>query len=184
MLDIFVFKRVDSKYKQKPFDCGDVDLNEFFLKDSIHYNSQLLAITYIFESEIETVAFFSLSNDKIVNRDFETKKTISHKLARNIPNEKRRPSYPAVKIGRFGVHIDYQNRGIGSQVIDFIKVFLTTDNKAGFRFITVDAYNTERTIGFYESHGFRLLTQKDKDDKTRLMYFDLKTFIRQIKRSE
>ena len=37
-----------------------------------------------------------------------------------------------------------------------------------------DALTT--ATGFYECNKFRFFTEKDKDDDTRLMYFDLKDF--------
>lgn len=42
---------------------------------------------------------------------------------------------------------------------------------SAFRFITVDAYIS--AIPFYEKNGFKQLTQKDEDEHTRLMYFDM-----------
>ena len=47
----------------------------------------------------------------------------------------------------------------------------------GCRFITVDAYNDESTISFYTKNGIEFLTDKDENDETRLMYFDLKDFL-------
>lgn len=179
MIGKFQYRRLTVDYNVKTFDCGDSDLNEFFLKDAVNYLRQLLAVTYVFESKDETVAFFSVLNDKIINKDTETQNTISHKLSRKIPNDKRRPSYPAVKIGRLGVHLNYQSQGIGCEVIDFIKALFTDDNKTGCRFITVDAYNNEKAASFYLKNSFKFLTEVDKDDDTRLMYFDLMTFIRQ-----
>ncbi|MGR3220849.1 MAG: GNAT family N-acetyltransferase [Candidatus Anammoxibacter sp.] len=172
------YKRISPGFKFKPFDCKDDDLNDFLLNDSLNYTEQLLAVTYVIESDIETVAFFSVSNDKIVNRDQETNKTISHRLASQIPKEKLRPSYPAVKIGRFAVHFKYKRKGNGSKIITFIKSSFTYNNKTGCRFITVDAYNSEEVITFYMKNGFKFLTPTDEDNKTRLMYFDLMTFVR------
>jgi hypothetical protein len=50
----------------------------------------------------------------------------------------------------------------------------THGNRTGCRFVTVDALTT--ATGFYERNKFRFFTDKDKDDDTRLMYFDLKDF--------
>lgn len=49
----------------KPFDCGDSDLNGFLFDDAIQYIHKRIAITYIIETEAETVAYFSLLNDRI-----------------------------------------------------------------------------------------------------------------------
>ncbi len=38
--------------------------------------------------------------------------------------------------------------------------------------------NAELTaVPFYERNGFQCITESDKDDETRLMFFDLKNFI-------
>lgn len=60
-----------------------------------------------------------------------------------------------------------------------------TDNKTGCRFLVVDAYNTSRTLNFYERNGFKFLHKDEEEERkyyricgndisTRLMYFDLK----------
>lgn len=167
-------KRLKLTSRLKPFDCTDSDLNDFFHEDALDYLRQLLAVTYVLESKNDTLAYFSVLNDRIINQDSETKKRISNKLQRKIPYDKHWPSYPAVKIGRFAIHRKYQKQGIGTQLIDFIKAFFVNNNKTGCRFITVEAYHA--SLGFYKKNGFEFLTEMDKDDKTRLMYFDLVTF--------
>ena len=47
----------------KPFDCGDDDLNEFLLEKSKDYQQELLAVTYVFEDETKTYAYYSIFND-------------------------------------------------------------------------------------------------------------------------
>jgi hypothetical protein len=42
------------------------------------------------------------------------------------------------------------------------------------KYRALDALTT--ATGFYERNKFRFFTEKDKDDDTRLMYFDLKDF--------
>lgn len=49
--------RLSSNYQIKPFDCQDSDLNEFLLLDAKDYLKQLIAVTYMIESDDETVAF-------------------------------------------------------------------------------------------------------------------------------
>ena len=50
-------------YILKPFDCGDTDLNDFFLNDALNYQNQLLAVTYVVEDLVqhEIVAFFFIA---------------------------------------------------------------------------------------------------------------------------
>lgn len=175
MLENYTFNKLVYNSCPKPFDCGDLDLNEFFSEDACSYSQQLLAVTYYYESDNKTVAYFSVINDKIVNKDAE-EKIISNTLARKSPNEKRRISYPASKVVRLGVHVDCQSEKLGGGILTFIKGFFVYNNKTGCRFITVDAYNKPRVLGFYKNNGFKLLTEQDANDDTRLMYFDLIAF--------
>ena len=127
--------------------------------------------------EKRVAAFFSLSNDKLTCApDEDGTKMTWNRLQRDIPNRKRRRSYPAVKIGRLGVCADMQRVGLGRQILDWLKILFLTSNRTGCRFITVDAYNDLRTLGFYERNDFRFLTSADAKDDTRQMYFDLKPF--------
>lgn len=169
------FTRLSKTPDLKPFDCGDDDLNDFFHNDASKYSSQLLAVTYTFESDKDTIAFFSVSNDKIINRDSRGK-IIANKLVRLIHNAKRRKNYPAVKVGRLAVDNKHCGKGIGTEIINFIKHLFTAQNKTGCRFITVDAYNNLKVVKFYKDNGFDFLTDKDEQEETRLMYYDLYKF--------
>jgi len=176
MIEQFSFRRIELVSKIKPFDCGDSDLNEFFQKDALDYLRQLLAVTYVFEDKKQTVAFFSVLNDRISGEDSEKK--VFRKIRKDIPHKKHFRSYPAVKVGRFGVDMNFHNQRIGTEVMDFIKAFFTLKNKTGCRFITIDAYNNPGTVSFYEKNGFEFLTSQDENEDTRSMYFDLMTFVR------
>ena len=85
----FSFKKLVDDSKTKPFVCGDEDLEDFFHHDAIKYAKELLAVTYLIESCDMTAAFFSVLNDKIINKDPSTNTTVSHSLARKVPNRKR-----------------------------------------------------------------------------------------------
>ncbi|MDE5812416.1 MAG: GNAT family N-acetyltransferase [Muribaculaceae bacterium] len=159
----------------KPFKCVEDDLNDFLFEDAKHFQAELLAVTYLIESKDEnvTIAYYSLLADKIVFNPEEKKSW--NKLNRSIPNEKRRRSYPAVKIGRLAVNADFSGMGIGTFILDSIKYAFAYVKRLGCRFITVDALAS--AIPFYERNGFRLFTEKDADEDTRLMFFDLKNFV-------
>ena len=86
--------------------------------------------------------------------------------------------YPAVKIGRFAIHKDFQDMKLGRRIMDEIIESFTNSNKTGCDFITVDALNISdelgrKATGFYEKLGFYYLTKKDKKNYTRLMYLPL-----------
>ena len=100
-------------------------------------------------------------------------KTVWNRINRPIPNEKRRKSYPAVKIGRLAVSTKYAGLGFGLFMVDIVKqMYIDNQQQSGCRFITIDAYRN--ALGFYEKNRFSYLTDKDKTNETRAMYFDLK----------
>jgi hypothetical protein len=61
-----VLKKFESEDVIKPFESEDADLNDFLLNDAKNYLVQRLAVTYIIENEMETVAYFCLSNDAVM----------------------------------------------------------------------------------------------------------------------
>jgi GNAT superfamily N-acetyltransferase len=169
------------------FSCGDKDLDDFFLRDAIKYERQLLGKTYLFRLDSDNsivVCAFTLSNSSIDSRNLPSNR--KRKLTENIPYEKSLSSYPATLVGRLGVNNEFGGKGIGTELISFIKQWmLDPSNKTACRYLTVDAYNNETTLKFYEINGFKTIFSSDnqekkyvglsieKELKTRLMYFDL-----------
>ena len=171
----FQLYKLDNSNQIKSFKCDDTDLNDFLFDDALNYRHQLMGVTYLIidENKNKTVAYYTLFNDKITRNEGEP--SIWNRLSRSLPNQKRRKHYPAVKIGRLAVDKDYSKKGIGSDILTFLKMLFTSGNRTGCRFITVDAYRA--ALSFYEGNGFSYLTEKDQSEDTRLMYFDLKSFL-------
>jgi len=174
--DNVTFRRLEADKPRPDFDCGDTDLNEFFFNDSREGSRQLISVTYAVEINNQLVAFFCVSNDAI--RSDDTSKSRLRKIRNRIPCEKRYSSMPAVKIGRLATDLKFQGKGIGTHILDLIKMWFTVGNKTGCRFIIVDAVNNSSTLKFYQKNGFEFLDEHSasKTDHTRLMFFDLITF--------
>lgn len=171
-------RRLKRKETVKSFDCGDADLNDFILKESALYRQALLAVSYIVESKQDSSvvsAYFSLANDRVSLTDFANKTEFNRFRKHRFVNEKRLKSYPAVKICRLGVSSFMKGMHLGSFLLNFIKSYFVVNNKAGCRFLTVDAYAD--AIPFYLKNGFILLNDEDADADTRLLYFDLETIV-------
>jgi len=183
-----MFPHTGNMLKQsQPFSCGDGELDHFFLHDAEKYERQLLAKSYCFRLKRDNsvvVCVFSLSNSSVDARNLPNNRR--KKLTENIPYEKNLRSYPATLIGRLGVDGGFGGKGIGTELIKFIKRWmLDPSNKTACRYLTVDAYNNERVLKFYEANGFKTLFSSDRQEKehfglppekelkTRLMYFDL-----------
>ena len=172
-----------------PFSCGAPDLDEFFYKDSMAYEKDLMGKTYCWllkEDDRRIIGFVTLANAGIQTTHLQNNS--KRHLHKNIAYNKQGRTYPAVLIGRIAVAKEFQGKEyrIGTQIMDLIKDwFITDDNKTGCRFILVDAVNTSMTLAYYERNGFKPLFRRiedekffynisEKDDlKTRMYYFDL-----------
>lgn len=132
------------------------------------------------------VCAFTVSNDSI--RIYDLPRSRKDYMKSLTHHEKPLRRYPGILIGRLGVNKDFCGKGIGSEVIDFIKGwFMSHDNKSGCRFVIVDAINAPEVISFYQKNGFQPLFTSEEQEflytggkkgqqikmATRLMYFDL-----------
>ena len=152
------------------FDCGDEDLNNFLLEDAKPFLEKRIANSFVLMDNDRIAAYFCLLNDKISRQEVTNSQW--KKIKNNFPIGKKFSSYPAIKIGRFAVSINYRGQQIGSKLMNILKDMLNSNsNYSAFRYITVDAYLS--AVDFYSKNGFVELTEKDKNDHTRLMYFDM-----------
>ena len=162
--------RLTYDYALTEFDCGDSDLNDFLFEDAKNFLEKRIANTYLLEEDGRIAAYFCLLNDKITRSEIANSRW--RKLKDSFPQGKRFRSYPSIKIGRFAVDQSFRGQGYGRDLMDLLKQLIDNEqNCSAFRFITVDAYLS--AIPFYEKNGFKQLVQKEEDDHTRLMYFDM-----------
>lgn len=173
----------------QPFSCGNEDLDDFFRNDATRYAYYLMGKSYCFrktDDPTKIVCTFTVSNDSI--RIYDLPRSRRDYMKSLTHHEKPLRRYPGVLIGRLGVNKDFCGKGIGSEVIDFIKGwFMSHDNKSGCRFVIVDAINAPEVISFYQKNGFQPLFSSEAQEflytggkkgqpikmATRLMYFDL-----------
>jgi len=176
--EVTVVKLTD-EYVIKPFDCGVSDLNDFLFNDAKIHLRYLSSITYLIENKNKTIAYYSLLND-LLNIDPYTDKEFEQEISETIKDKdysfllemKAVSMFPAAKIGRFAVDVEFQRRGYGMEILNSIVVgFLT--NKTGCQFITVDALNNPDTLNFYEKNGFSFVTLSDYNKASRQMYRNL-----------
>ena len=133
--------RLSSVYDLKRFDCGDADLNDFIQNDSLKYEGERLASTFLVIYEEKLVAgFFSLVNDSIRLKDDE-----EDGLQKII-------EYPATKIARLAVQKEIQRRGLGMLMIKIAIALILECKHGASRFVTVDSYPA--AVRWYERFGF------------------------------
>ena len=171
--DFGAFKAVEDFSVFGGFSCRDDDLNDFILNDARAQHEQLLSVTYSYCLRLDgdyspPVAFVSLANDSLKLKP-EQKENVG---LGGIGYQE----FPAVKVCRLGVHVEFQRKGIGTQVLNTIKRLFLTENRTGCRFITVDAYNNPETLAFYQANDFDFLWNKDATRHTRAMFYNLMRF--------
>jgi len=176
--DVFV-QRLEADTVIKPFKSSDEDFDKFLLKKAKNYQAQKLAVTYLLETETETVAFFSLAHD-CVRRDIsrtnlsEYERNIWRVIDQKIPRKKQRHYYPAIKIVQLAVDTKYEGNGFGRLIINIVKdMYGKAEQRAGCRFISVDAM--QKVTDFYIKNNFNFLTEKDEERLQRAMCLDLHT---------
>jgi len=167
------------------FDCGNADLNEFFNRDALEYARQMLARTYFFCHNISgaVVCAFSFSASSIKTADLPGSRR--KKVKEYVPREKSLKSYPGILIGRLGVSTEFNEQGVGSQLMDVIKDFCLMRFPDFVRFLLVDAYNEPAVIGFYQKNKFTAVFSTEEQEKetyrqspsdplqTRYMFYDM-----------
>ena len=154
----------------KSFNCGDAELDGFLSHDAKAFDEKRLAKTFLLDDNDVLVGYFSLFNDKIAKQDVS--KAVWRKIKKLFPHSKHFGSYPAVKIGRFAIALQYRNCGMGRKMMVVLQYRLKQENSSStFRFLTVDAYL--EAIPFYERNGFKRLDPEEMTGNTRAMFFDM-----------
>lgn len=131
----------------KNFDCGDKDLNEFLIKDSLLSQELYLSNTMLVYSKGKLIGYYTLACDSI--------RLDKSKERKEFPERKQIQSYPAIKIARMAFIEECHNQGCGTLIISYVLGFAHRLNKRGIgcRFITVDAYPEK--VDFYLKRGFK-----------------------------
>jgi hypothetical protein len=152
--------------------AGDRDLEDFLATDAHQHLIDRIAVTYALvaeEAPKTPLGFATLANDAItIDREQPLPEVADYPYA----------SFPAVKIGRFGIVLPLQKHGMGGLFLAMIKKLMREGNRTGCRFITVDAWRDKKTgvdvMPFYAKNGFSLLLGRAKTSRYIPMYFDLK----------
>lgn len=166
-------KKPSKKENYHNFKTGFDEVDEYFHKEAISQHENLQTVLYLVKSNNEIVAFFTLSNDKITFEDIGNKKCWRSFVTEHFPNGSGFIYFSAIKIGYIGVKKEYHNFGIGTYLMNYIKMMIKKKMLGGGRFLTVDSY--KHVFNFYKKNGFNFISNSDEGYDTRLMYFDLKS---------
>ena len=157
----FLIRKVSKKQLQNlQFDCEDNDLNDFLYNESLNYCKDNLAIVYLIFQEDMLLGYFSLSSDSIkINKKLDIKLQY----------------YPSIKIGRLAIDKKFKKMGVGTWIIGWIIGYvLKIRSGHGIRFLSVDAYNKDVIINFYEKNKFVIYKKEKNMDRLNIpMYLDI-----------
>ena len=151
------------------FLCKDRDITEFFTREYADYAYQLLGKSYCFVGQDKHRIVGAGAVAKSSSRADLLPNSRRNRLNRNIPNEKRRPQYPAVLVGQLAVSDGYMGQHIGDEILDAIKSwFIEPLNTTGCRQIGVDSLTHPTIFGFYQRTGLKLLSSTVVEECTLL----------------
>lgn len=159
------------------FCCGESEIDDFFHDEVALCSKYKYLIPYkcTLKDTGDVVGAFTLAND-ILRLEYEDRIDFPNLDAEYSEIFQRQTSYPAVNIGHLAVRKDMQSRGIGSIIIDFVRMTFHIYRISGCQFITVDALNNPKTMRFYQDKvGFEFQTITDLGKHTRRMYLDVFT---------
>lgn len=167
----------------KNFSCGNEQLDAFFIQDVIKCIDSHYVVAYCakLKNDNKIVAIFTLANDAIIltnNSDSDDFKEENYNLFSEEYQAifKEQSSYPAINIAHLAVENQYQGKGIGSHIIDYLIDTFLEYKIAGCQLITVDSLNNPQTNKFYLKNGFSNFTNSDSQSLTRRMYLLLEAY--------
>ncbi len=140
-----VISALERHHDRNDFDCGEPALNQFLQRLARQQADRDFNRTYVatLQGESQIQGFYAISSASI---DFE-----------NWPAVLRLPRYPVpvARIGRLGVDLRAQGRGIGVDLLHHaMNLVASTAEKIGLFAVVVDAKN-EAVASFYTRYGFQ-----------------------------
>lgn len=176
--DVILSRIEESDYRSlSRFSCGCDEIDDVFHNELplCHKYGYLVPYKCLLKDTGEIAGLFTLAND-ILKLEYEDRADFPNLSGEYADIFMRQPTYPAVNIGHLAVRKDLQSRGIGRIIVEFVRMSFSNTKVAGCQFVTVDALNNHRTLGFYQDKlGFEFQTLSDLGKHTRRMYLDIFT---------
>jgi len=155
--DELFFETLTPENCPETFDCGDEDLNEFLVQDALRHAGEGIATTTLITYKDRVVAYFALCSDAIRLTRGEKKKdtTFFYK------------DFPALKIARLAVCLEYKSKGVGRYLLDVILGLaqnIIQEQNVAIKYLSVDAYYMSKE--FYQKYGFLINRAVDENPPT------------------
>ena len=162
------FVLLDADHNLSGFFSTEPELDEFLKDDAFENQRNLISVTRLVYWKGNLVGYFTLVNDSIEVRSVEA-------CDREESYQYRK--YPALKIARLAMHIDYERYGIGRSMLRKIfTIAITLSHYVGCRIITVDSKHS--AVLFYKKFAFKQAIKTPNE--TVPLYLDLKTALQRI----
>lgn len=132
-------------HDRKGFDCGNDDLNRWFLQTARQHKEKGVSSTFVVvssESSAEVLGFYAISLAELINADLPAQ------------YQKRLPTrVPAFRLGRLATARPHQRKGIGEYMLfDAIDRVARIAQEIGGVGLVVNAKPS--AVSFYERYGF------------------------------
>jgi len=139
------FLSLNSQHDRKAFDCGDADLNRWFMHIARQHEEKRISSTFVAvadEACSEVLGFFTLSIAELVHTDLPSQ------------HQKRLPKrVPVFRLARLATAKKHQGQGIGEAMLfDTIDRISRIAEEVGGVGLVVNA--KPAAVGFYRQYGF------------------------------
>lgn len=136
--------KLDSTHDRRSFDCGNESLNEWIIKYALQ-NQDTTAVIHVAQTPSgRVVGYYALAAGSVSRAE------AIGRVAKDAPDP-----VPAIRLGRFAVHVDYQGQGLGRELLhEALLGCLSVSEEVGAKCVLVDAADA-RARNFYERYGFQ-----------------------------
>jgi len=132
---------------------------------------EIQKLAYICQAEIYndyTIPPLTETIDELI-KDFDTKAIFKATFDNKVVGSIRATlDCDSCYIGRLSIHPDYQNKGIGTALIDIVES--TFDHCVRFELFT--GHKSENNIRLYERLGYKIFKTEKHDENTNIVYLE------------
>ena len=135
---------LSAAHQREGFDCGEVALNDFLLRQAGQQQRRGFGKTYVALAEdgVSVTGFITVSAGQVATA--------------SLPLQLKLPRYPApiLRIGRLAVDARHQGKGIGQDLLAFaLRLAVEFSQRVGLYAVVVDAKH-DKAKAFYLKLGF------------------------------
>lgn len=160
--DRLTITKLSPTHNLSAFDATDCELQEFIRDEALAYQKEALGVTYLVILESSIVAFFTLAMNSIPTEKLELQEIIRIRGKVNHP-------YPALLLGRLAVDKEWQSKGIGSFILEWVfGLARSLSASVGCRYVCLHC--RDHMVKYYGDRGFERCEIEKKLNEPNWMY--------------